>query len=347
MRKLLFMDLATEITDQTENFMAREPFISLKHELVDALSLYWTTATQILQGSGINVLDPAPEYFSIKKNFFSSLFLYSYFRAGIPKTRRVLYAAVNQCLRGMVTGCDNILDNEYKKTLETDLPEQGTRFRSVIDIMVSDRVLFSILYRGCQSNMLSPDQVLAASSASLRALAGSGAQEAAEEGGVMERLMPEKILASVHHYKTALLFQCPWAVPTVIERHETKEVPVLKNALYQIGMGCQILDDMVDLSRDLRMRRHNYVISLIHHGGDLKERTRLETRPSSKTESKDAPDLLLEYPDAMRSAGARALAYLKSGTEALFADQHRFLVNPSIAFIARQIGAHRFLSNNE
>ena len=192
------MDPATRITEKAEDFMAQEPFIGLKQELIEALSLYWTTATQILKGSGINVLDPVPEYFSIKKNFFSSLFLYSYFRAGIPKTRRVLYAAINQCLRGMVTGCDNILDGEYKKTLETDLPERGTRFRSVIDIMVSDRVLFSILYKSCQDNVLSPDQVLAASSESLRALAGSGAQEAAEEGGVMERLAPEKILGSVH-----------------------------------------------------------------------------------------------------------------------------------------------------
>ena len=42
-----------------------------------------------------------------------------------------------------MTGCGNILDDEYKKTLETELPEHGVKFRSVLDILVSDRYAFS------------------------------------------------------------------------------------------------------------------------------------------------------------------------------------------------------------
>jgi len=273
--------------------------------------------------------------------------MYSYFRAGIPKPRRILYAAINQCLRGMVTGCDNILDDEYKKTLDTDLPEQGIRFRSILDIIVSDRVLFSILYKSCRSNGLTPEQVLAASSESLRALAGSGAQEAAEERGVADRLLPEKVLEYVHHYKTAMLFQCPWAVPKIIEKHETEDMPMLKDALYQIGMGCQLLDDMVDLSMDLRMNRHNYIASLIVYGTNLKDRDSIETRSISNQGPEDNPDLLLDFPDVMRFAGAKTLSYLKKGVGTLFADQHQYMVEPSIAFIAKQIGADRFLLNNE
>jgi hypothetical protein len=41
----------------------------------------------------------------------------------------MVYVAVNQCLRGMVTGCDNLLDDAIKPTLNTDLPEDLRRAR--------------------------------------------------------------------------------------------------------------------------------------------------------------------------------------------------------------------------
>ena len=109
----------------------------------------------------------------MENNFFSALFLYSYHRAGIARSRRIIYAIVNQCLRGLVTGCDNILDDEYKKTLETDLPEQGVRFRSVVDIMVSDRVLFEILLGEFKNDGLDYSKV---SKANAAFLAYSGAK---------------------------------------------------------------------------------------------------------------------------------------------------------------------------
>ena len=121
----------------------------LGEELSEALSLYWSTAQEILAGSGITLLEKPAGFLQLENNFFSAIFLYSFHRAGIPRDRRVLYAAFNHCLRGMVTGCDNILDDEYKKTLETDLPAKATRFRSIIDIMASDRVLFSIAMAAC------------------------------------------------------------------------------------------------------------------------------------------------------------------------------------------------------
>jgi len=337
------MRLAHTSKVQTKTLKALDPFRTLKDELIEALNQYWATAGQILKGSGINILDPTPEYFSTESNFFSSLFLYSYSRAGIPRSRRVLYAVVNQCLRGMVTGCDNILDEEYKKTLDTDLPEKGTRFRSVTDIMVSDRILFSALYNSCQNNILTPEQVMAASSESFRTLAASGVQEASEEGGTGERIKPDKVLSTVHHYKTAKLFQCPWAIPSIIEENGSASIPMLKAALYQIGMGCQILDDMVDLSMDLRMNRHNYIASLISYGTDLKARAHLKIRSDSNQAQEDSPDFMLEFPDAMQYAGHEALIYLKKGIGALFADEHQLAVDPAINFIAKRIGADHFL----
>ncbi|MBW1959812.1 MAG: hypothetical protein JRI63_15050, partial [Deltaproteobacteria bacterium] len=78
------------------------PFAKLEDELFIALSLYWSKAENILKGSGINLLHPGDNFFSLEKNFFSALFLYSYHRANISKQRRIFYSAINQCIRGLV-----------------------------------------------------------------------------------------------------------------------------------------------------------------------------------------------------------------------------------------------------
>ncbi|MBW2622206.1 MAG: polyprenyl synthetase family protein [Deltaproteobacteria bacterium] len=316
---------------------------NMQGNLTSGLSLYWKTAADILEGSGITLREPEPRYYSLEANFFTTIFLYSFYKAGIPSHRRVLYTAVNQCLRGMVTGCDNILDNEYKKTLDTDLPEQGTRFRSVLDIMVSDRVLSELLLNGLSNNEITHEQALAASRVSLTALTKSGVQEASEEGGVDDRISPEAVLSSVHHYKTGMLFQSPWAVPRVIETLEPEVIDRLADALYRIGMGCQIMDDMVDLPRDLREKRHNYVASLIYHGPDRQSQSRLEDWVRSDVAVSNGADLLLEFPDAARQASVTALDYLEQGASALFTGSDRHIVKPTISFLKKRVGADFFL----
>ena len=330
---------------QSKDSTTTGPLAMLQEELSSGLWSYWTKAAAILKGSGISLLNPADDFFSIEKNFFSALFLYSYHRAGIAKPRRIVYTAINQCLRGMVTGCDNILDDEYKKTLETDLPEKGTRFRSVLDIMVSDRVLFEILLNGFQDNGYNRQDVLAASVASLHALTRSGAQEASEEGGIHKILQPEQILQSIHHYKTGLLFQCPWAVPSIIENFQKEIVSLLLEALYQIGMGCQIMDDMVDLASDLRKKRHNYVISIIYHDSNHNEWNRLKYLMTSNPRTKGDKNLLLELPYAKSLAAKSVRTFLAKGLGTLFGSIHQSFVEPSIAFLSKRIGTEHMMSD--
>jgi len=330
---------------QSKDLTTTEPLAMLQEELSSGLWLYWTKAAAILKGSGIRLLDPADDFFSLEKNFFSALFLYSYHRAGIAEPRRIVYAAINQCLRGMVTGCDNILDDEYKKTLETDLPAQGTRFRSVLDIMVSDRVLFEILLNGFQDDEYTSQDVLAASVASLHALTRSGAQEASEEGGIYTIRQPDQILQSIHHYKTGLLFQCPWAVPLIIENFQKETVSPLLKALYQIGMGCQIMDDMVDLALDLRQKRHNYVASIIYHDSNHNEWDRLMSLMALNPKAKGGKNLLLELPHAKSFAAKSAKIFLVEGLGILFGPAWQSLVEPSMAFLSKRIGAEQMMSD--
>jgi hypothetical protein len=337
------IELIRNIKKNTVGSKTENPFVTLEDELIKALKLYWSKAGNILAGSGINLLDPPEDYLSLERNFFSFLFLYSYFRADIPGSRRIIYAAINQCLRGLVTGCDNLLDDEYKKTLETDLPVQGKKFRSVMDILVSDRVLFDILMTCFDDREYDKEKLLTASRMSLNALTSSGEQEASEEGGVKEIFLPEQILKSVHHHKTGLLFKCPWAIPLVMEDISREKTESLTDALYSIGMGCQIMDDMVDLVRDLKTKRHNYVVSLISHGSNVDERELLNSLSIPDMEAGTQKDILLNFPQAMASAAHSARSFLLSGLGDLFNDEHQYLAEPAVRFLSMRIGAFDFL----
>ena len=315
----------------------RDDFLELlNRELHDGLQLYWQTAGRILAHSSVSLADAQPEYFSAPRNFFSALFLYSYYRQGIAPGHRVFYTAVNQCLRGMVTGCDNLLDDEYKMTLDTDLPAGGFKFRSILDIMVSDRVLFEIMLEFCSANGFGLQTVTRAVIASLHALLRSGAQEASEETGVTRRLKPQQVLKDIHHLKTGLLFKSPWAVPAIIEGDADLAESAVTHALYQIGMGCQIMDDMVDLLSDMREHHHNYVASLIEHGPDTDALRDLQA-------CKDASPAALyaAFPDLFNIAHQTALGFLERGLSALYLPRHQFLLQPALAFISERIGVDR------
>jgi len=315
------------------------PVKTLMEEMRSGIFTYLGAADTILRQSGVQ-LKPVPEdIFSLDKNFFSMLFLYPFHRAGIPKPRRRLYAAILQCLRGMVTGCDNLLDDEYKKTLDTDIPETGTRFRSVMDIMVSDRVLFQILLDACHREEINMEQVRAASAASMKTMTRSGVQEATEEAGISIILKPDDILEKVHHYKTGILFQCPWDIPRVIESLDEADTAPLLAGLYQVGLGCQVMDDLVDFMSDLARRRHNFLVSLIYHGSLPAEKSRLGELVADRDRQPAAADLAIDFPGAVCQAADISRQFLENGLNLLLSDSHRFLIEPFIRFLQKRIGA--------
>lgn len=334
-----FFDQMDEIKQDKDPGSDQDFFLLLESELREGLGLYWETASRILEGSGTILMNPPESYFALKNNFFSLLFLYSYYRAGIGSARRTFYVAVNQCLRGMVTGCDNILDDEYKKTLETDLPEGGTRFRSVLDIMVSDRVLFNILLDALEKDDLPSELALRACTLSLHGLLRSGVQEAGEEKGIKNIWTPDEVLQSVHHYKTGLLFQAPWHIPQLLEKSPEAIMDSMMQALYRIGMGCQIMDDLVDLFSDIKKHRHNYVLSLLYHQGGEEAREKINNLLSSDDGPEKDEYLLSSIPRAKVAASRKALSFLDTGFKTLFDPRHYSLIEPALLFLSRRIGA--------
>jgi hypothetical protein len=152
-------------------------------------------------------------------------------------------------------------------------------------------------------------------------------------------LPPEEVLEQVHHYKTGLLFQSVWAVPEALGDGDPALITDLKHALYRIGLGCQVLDDLVDLQADVRNHRHNYVASLIRHASDLKDWEHLVRRCGDADIQEGKEACLDAFPEARRTAVRTARELLGTGLTALLDPRHRAFVNPALQFIAERIGA--------
>lgn len=324
-------------------------FSMMQEELRNGLILFWEKAAYILSDSGVELVMPKRADIRPEDHFFSLLFLFAYVKAGIDPQKRTLYVAANQCLRGMVTGCDNLLDKEYKVTLETKLPKEAIIFRSVLDIMVSDRVLTEIMFHGFHKDIFTLDQVKSSGKIALDALIRSGAQEAGEEKGIYEILPAKSVLNDIHTIKTGLLFQAPWALPDRFEdKLDTGDCAKIKKGLFNIGLGCQILDDLVDLIIDLKMKRHNYVVSLFYEF-EKKACQKIIKTIRENGEAIDKKKLISAlqqaYPDLFRSAAHQAETCIESGCRTLFSGGQESMIPFCVSFLIQRIGAQSYFDN--
>lgn len=206
---------------------------------------------------------------TLRRNLFSTLFQSTYHVLGVSAARRRLYGAINYLFRIWVTSADNLLDHEDKVTLAIRMPGQSRVMRQVVAIMAADRLLAHLLETAVSDRVITRDDATALTNGSMQVLLPSAAQEATEEGGIGARPQPDYVLGTIHRLKTGLLFHLPFLGPECVERGvDRRRMEVLKDALMSFGTGCQILDDIRDMARDHRERRHNYILSLLQWKAD-------------------------------------------------------------------------------
>jgi hypothetical protein len=211
-----------------------------------------------------------------QSNIFSILFLAVYRAIGIPPERRLLYGVINHAVRGIVTGTDNLLDDEYKEMLPLKFPAEATRFKSVMHILLFDRFLFQIIEEAVRGGMLPDEHRQLVQQKIFQAMVPIGEEEASEEKGVAAILPPEEILKSVHMYKGGNLLRLSFVAPRLVEKGLFAPLETADGGVYRIGMALQVIDDLTDFYDDLRDRRHNYLLSSIHHEGTPEERQILD-----------------------------------------------------------------------
>jgi hypothetical protein len=245
---------------------------------------------------------------SWRRNLFSTLFHATYLAMDYTEPRRMLYGRIIHLYRIWVTSADNLLDHEDKIVVPIEMAGTSRVMRQVIALMAADRVLAELLDEAVAGKMISAQSARRLMQESLRRLLPSAAQEAQEEGGIRERPDPEHVLDVIHRLKTGLLFHVAFAAPEILEpAPDLARIQCLKDALMQIGLGCQILDDIRDMARDLLERRHNYVLSWMtrHQPEALKY---WEGRATA------VPDrLYLHTADAVAPAAERGFRMIRSG----------------------------------
>jgi len=270
------------------------------------LNHFWEKAQVFLKGSGI-LLKPMPKaWTSLRHNYFSVLFIAIFHILEIPAHRLALFARLNHCLRSWVTACDNLLDDELKEIIVTDLPQDAHTFKSVHTLLLTDRIFFSFLLDAVQEKIITSDEMERLLGVSLSSISISGREEAEEEGGVDDIPLPEQILKRVHFAKTGQLFAAPLAAPLALGDIHASQRPVslMQDGLIAFGQGCQILDDISDLGLDVRDRKHNYLKSLIYHGGQTAEKARLDFLRAGHAdpESLQSPGLYKQFPEASQTS---------------------------------------------
>lgn len=241
----------------------------------------------------------------LQKNFFSSLFLSIYQALSIPPERRLFYGQINHCLRGLVTACDNLLDDEYKELLPFNFPAPAIRFKSVMHLLCLDRILEKIARQAVSDGILAGHDLEPLLDALFQALVPIGAEEAGEEGGISEVLSPQAVLDSVHMYKGGKLLCLAFCAPLLLECKQREALALAETGVYQIGMALQVIDDLTDFYEDIHHRNHNYLISAITHEGTANERQALATLLKSSDGEEMAVETL--FPSSLKRVMAQAI----------------------------------------
>ena len=247
------------IDDFFGQFVFYEPLASAYRLHADAMEEFYRRAGDIL-GDTCSLRPRPADDMAPKRHFFSTLFLATTRILVGPSDYLPLYAMVNLGMRAWVTATDNILDDEYKDIFAFDLPDGGTKMKSMLTLLLADRAVSGFVADRYQDLAL----LARAEVVSLRSLMPSAVQESAEERGATETLSPHRVMSEIHARKTGDLFEAPLALPLAAERVDPAGAARARAALHHFGLACQVLDDITDIRSDVVRRRHNVLASMVH-----------------------------------------------------------------------------------
>jgi hypothetical protein len=250
------------------------------------------------------------DFYSIRRNLFSTLFQSVYHLLQVRQDRRLLYGKLNHLFRIWVTSADNLLDNEDKVVVPMEIAGSSRVMRQVISIMLADRILKNITDQAVQDKVITDDEATLLTHKSLQILLPSAAEEASEEEGISHRPDAEYVLNTIHRLKTGLLFHIPFLGPDTIEFNiDRNTLALCKEGLMSFGLGCQILDDIRDISKDYLESRHNYILSAIYTDYALY----VAKLHQIQSDIDGSSNLFELFPDAVNPAADRAVKLLTDG----------------------------------
>ena len=285
------------------------PLLEGLHLQVRTVDRFYRMAAEIA-GPMCPVLAPPAEATGIEGNFFSTFFLGVTRQLVGPSRFMPLYAMVNQGMRAWVTACDNLLDDEYKAVFRFSFDEGGPRMRSVLTLLLSDRVVTEYIDREFRE---AKGLLAEVGRTSLRALLPSALQECDEEVRPVAVAGVEEILSDIHKRKTGDLFEAPLALPLALETVDADRAESARTAVGSFGLACQIIDDIRDMGDDMDQGRHNLLVSMVarRRGGEVGWLEQLRCAPPGDWTSWEM------FGDVAAEAGAMALQRFAASFDAM------------------------------
>lgn len=285
-----------------EILMACEPWAEALAIQQQTVKQFHRCCAAILEGQ-VDLRPLSEKDLSLQRNLFSTLFIMATGAAGVPVADLPFYAMVFQCLRAQVTGCDNILDDEYKSVIPFALPGEGTKFRSVLTIMTSDMILAKLAIDGLAEGRIDRVQAGNLPDSVLQVLIPSGIEEHEEESLPEQNIPPvAEILQSTHPRKTGSLFAAPILLADRLRATDPQHAAEIAKALSDFGVGCQILDDLKDIADDLSRQRHNLILSHAAHDPSVQEKQLIDDFFRGSRSYREA-ELVAEQLIAAKAAG--------------------------------------------
>lgn len=198
-------------------------------------------------------------------NFFSILFLSLFKVLGIPTERRLNYGVIIHAIRTVVTCTDNILDNENKGAVFLNLGLNNTVLDNVILSLLSQNIV------GRALKNISDDEDIAeqAEEQILDSLSSIAKGESLTAAGSLDPLPePEDIIENIHKKIGGELLRLALIAPLKNEIQLQPQLKLVESGILSIGIGLQMLDDVVDFQEDIIVNKTNLLASWIIYKED-------------------------------------------------------------------------------
>jgi hypothetical protein len=210
----------------------------------------------------------------VQKFFFLILFHSVLDTVGVDEAGLALCSELNFCIKGTITSADNLFDDQDKSLIA--LRAAGSRFRSIVQLIVFERATARALERGIAAQTLSARSAAEFQRDLLTSMTAIGALEGSEETGVDQILAPEQMLDSVHRVRGGALFELAFIAPRLLAQAvDARKLASARTAIAQLGTAFQVVDDLIDFEFDVARGRHNLLVSQIVHHGSAAERAQL------------------------------------------------------------------------
>ena len=211
----------------------------------------------------------------VQEFFFLILFRSVLQTVGITTADLRLCCELNFCIKGTITAADNLFDDQDKALLPLKTG-QGSRFRSILQLLAFERLASRALERGVSGGSISRASAAQFQKELLSRMAAIGALEGSEEGGVEGVMEPDLMIEQVHRVRGGALFELAFIAPRLLENSVDPDLlSRAQSAISKLGTAFQIVDDLTDFEFDLNHERHNLLVSQITHRGSSEERARV------------------------------------------------------------------------